>query len=48
MDQCLELGSPISEGQALHPAGAPRPFQPHSSEEKKEKSKKQREKKLKK
>ena len=29
--QCLELGSPTSEAQAWHPAGAPRPCQPHSS-----------------
>ena len=26
MDQCPELGSPISEAQAWHPARAPRPF----------------------
>ena len=31
---CPELGSPTSEPQALPPAGAPRPCQPHSSEEK--------------
>ena len=28
--QCPELGSPTSEAQAWHPAGAPKPCQPHS------------------
>ena len=31
VDQCPELGSPTSEAQAWHLAGAPRPCQPHSS-----------------
>ena len=30
MDQCPELGSPTSEARTWHPAGAPRPCQPHS------------------
>ena len=34
MDQCPELGSPTSEAQAWHLAGAPRPSQPCGSEEK--------------
>ena len=29
VDQCPELSSPTSEAQAWHPAGAPRPCQPH-------------------
>ena len=29
LDQCPELGSPTSEAQAWHPAGAARPCQPH-------------------
>ena len=33
MVPCSELGSPTSEAQARHLAGAPRLCQPHSSEE---------------
>ena len=42
VDQCPELGSPTSEAQASHLAGAPRPSQSHGSEEKGEKRKKER------
>ena len=34
MVQCRGLGSPTSAAQACHLAGAPRPCQPHNSEEK--------------
>ena len=37
--QCPELGSPTSEAQAWHQAGAPKPCQPHGSGEKGEKKK---------
>ena len=41
VDQCPELSSPTSETQAWRLAGAPRPCQPHGSEEKWEKRKKE-------
>ena len=44
MDECPELGSPSSEAQALHLAGAPRPCQSDGSEEKGEKKKERKEK----
>ena len=40
MVQCPGLGPPTSEAQVGHPAGVPRPCQPHSSEEKEERKKK--------
>ena len=42
MDQCPELGSPTSEAQASLPGRAPRPCQPHGSEEKGERRKKEK------
>ena len=44
MDHCPELGSPTSEAQPWHPAGAPRPCQPHGSEEKGGKKERKKEK----
>ena len=44
MDQCPELGSPISEAQACHLAGAPRLCLPPGSEEKKEKKERKKKK----
>ena len=38
--QCSGLGSPTLEGEAQHPAGAPRPCQSHDSEEKEENKRK--------
>ena len=46
VDQRPELGSPTSEAQPCHLAGAPRGCHPHGSEEKGEK-KKERKKKIK-
>ena len=40
MVQCPGLGPPTSEAQAQHRAGAPKPCQPHGSEEKKKERKK--------
>ena len=37
--QCPGFGPPTLEAQARHLAGAPRPFQPHSSEKKEERKK---------
>ena len=45
MVQSPEVSSPTSEAQAWHPAGAPRPCQPHGSEEKGEKERKRERKK---
>ena len=45
--QCPELGSPTYEAQAGHPARAPRPCQPHGSEEKRGKKKKKEKNKIK-